>query len=255
MKNHWYSSTSTNILHYFQLKVRPTKLIVFIFSLTIVLFIIYNVLLSDKYRKHVHQYLIDNRTGFFQSETSVRHIYSFNQNKKIVPEFVEQIINKAKPPSTCLIIIRTVDGAIGNRMFLFASAYGLARLHQCHLYVAPWIIRDLRSIFLVHLNETPIHLITDDRVVNQTGIVKRYSSCTFFNDLVRIPLKENLTKYEMIGFYQAFGYFIKYKDEISHLFQFNQAAIRNVVPLVDQLLQGERQKSIETTSFFLLLLF
>lgn len=152
-------------------------------------------------------------------------------------EYQPNVISKAQKPS-CLLVIRTADGAIGNRMFLFASAYGLARLHQCELYVAPWILTDLRSIFLVNLNQTPVHLITRDSVVKEPGLYGRYSSCTLFDDLLRVPLKENLTRYEMVGFYQAYGYFVKYRHEISFLFQFNQGAIRPNVPLVEQLLKG-----------------
>ncbi|CAF3986267.1 unnamed protein product, partial [Rotaria sordida] len=59
--------------------------------------------------------------------------------------------DKAQGPSTCLIIIRSADGALGNRMFLFASAYGLARLHQCQLYVAPWIFLLLLLLLLLLL--------------------------------------------------------------------------------------------------------
>ena len=42
----------------------------------------------------------------------------------------------------------------------------------------------------------------------------------------------------MTGFYQAYGYFIKYKDEISYLFQFNRPTIELNIPLVEQLLKG-----------------
>ena len=117
---------------------------------------------------------------------------------------------------------------------------------------APWIITDLRSIFLLHLNDTPVHLITDDTVVNRTGIVKRYSSCTLFSDLLKIPLQENLTKYEMIGFYQSFGYFVKYRDELAYLFQFNQIAIERNIPLVEQLLRGRNleRRFLSITIFF-----
>ena len=168
-----------------------------------------------------------------------RYVHSYvHPADKLVEDFVKELLDKSQQPSPCLVIIRSADGAIGNRMFLFASAYGLARLHQCDLYVAPWIIRDLRSIFTVHLNETPVHLTTDDTVVNRTGLFQRYSSCTLFSDLLRVPLHSNFTVYEMVGFYQAFGYFVRYRDEINHLFRFNQAAVKRNVPLVEQLLQG-----------------
>ena len=148
-------------------------------------------------------------------------------------------VDKAQSPATCSIIIRLSDGALGNRMFLFASAYGLARLHQCELYVAPWILNDLRSVFQINLKATPVHLVTNpSAVLNRTDIYGRYSACTLFTDLFRIPWSSNFTRYEMIGFYQAYGYFERYRDEINELFQFNAAAVSTNVLLVEQLLQG-----------------
>jgi hypothetical protein len=37
---------------------------------------------------------------------------------------------------TCAVILRAQNGRLGNRMFMFASAYGLARAHQCRLHVS-----------------------------------------------------------------------------------------------------------------------
>jgi hypothetical protein len=147
--------------------------------------------------------------------------------------------DKAQGPATCLIIIRTNDGSFGNRMFLFASAYGLARLHQCKLWVGHWIINDLRAIFLVNINQTKVQFTTDDSlVVNRTDIYGRYSACTLYSDLFQIPFSSTFSRYEMIGFYQAYGYFQKYKEEIAYLFQFNQGVISKNVELVEELFKG-----------------
>ncbi|CAF1289980.1 unnamed protein product [Rotaria sordida] len=218
-------------LRRFLSRITITKFIGFVFGTLITLIIIYYLLHENQPKQ---TFIFINKNSSYERKFS--HQYSFVANEKVIPDYVNKIFDKAQSP-TCLVIIRTADGGIGNRMFLFASAYGFARLHQCNLYVAPWIIRDLRSIFLINLNNTPIHLITNDSVVNQTGIYGRYSACTLFNDLLKVPLNSNLTRYEMIGFYQSFGYFIKYKTEISHLFQFNQASILRNVELVEQLLQ------------------
>lgn len=153
---------------------------------------------------------------------------------------VKSLEDKSQSPSTCLLIIRSADGALGNRMFLFASAYGLARLHQCDLYIGPWIIYDLRSVFRIELNETLVHLVTNDSVVvNRTDIYGRYSACTLYEDLFRVPFNQTFRNYEMVGFYQAYGYFEKYRDEINFLFQFNSATISLLVPFVESLLKGK----------------
>jgi len=216
--------------HYLQSRITISKFIAFIFCILTILSIIYYFLLNENQSKSTIIYINNNAS----SKTTIHLI----NNEKLISYYVPKIFDKAQEPSTCLIIIRTADGGIGNRMFLFASAYGLARLHQCDLYVAPYILVDLRSIFTVNLNHTAVHLITNDSIVNITRLFGRYSACTLFDDLLKIPLNSNLTRYEMIGFYQAFGYFVKYKDEISYLFQFNQAAIKATVPLVEQLLKG-----------------
>jgi hypothetical protein len=42
----------------------------------------------------------------------------------------------------------------------------------------------------------------------------------------------------MAGFYQAYGYFEKYREEINFLFTFNTDTIRKNVFLVEELLKG-----------------
>ncbi|CAF4309031.1 unnamed protein product, partial [Rotaria sordida] len=69
-------------------------------------------------------------------------------------------------------------------------------------------------------------------------IFGRSSACTLYSDLFRIPFNSTFNRYEMIGFYQAYGYFEKYREEIAFLFQFNQGAIIRNIQLVEQLLKG-----------------
>jgi hypothetical protein len=228
MKNYFFSK-----YHYIQSRITVTRFIAVSVCVLTTLLVIYHLSFNLSQSQSTIVYI--NPSSSLKTILFQRHAAIISDQVSFDP--VPKIFNKAQKP-TCLIVIRSADGAIGNRMFLFASAYGLARLHQCELYVAPWILIDLRSIFTVNLNHTPVHLITRDSVVKEGPLNGRYSSCTLFDDLLRVPLKENLTRYEMIGFYQAFGYFVKYKDEVSYLFQFNQAAIKNNVPLVEQLLKG-----------------
>ncbi|CAF1933536.1 unnamed protein product [Rotaria magnacalcarata] len=217
---------SDDYIHYVQSHTTHRKLVLFIFGL-IAFFIIYQFWFDQS------QFAILKSSNSKIYYSSIRGLLLSNNN------YSKNLHDKAQAPLTCLIIIRTADGALGNRMFLFASAYGLARLHQCKLYVAPWILIDLRSVFLIPINQTKVQLTTDDSVVvNRTDIYGRYSACTLYSDLFKIPLNSTFNRYEMVGFYQAYGYFEKYKEEIAFLFQFNSGAISNVVPLVDQLLKG-----------------
>ena len=210
------------------IRVYITRKTLMIFSSSLIIFLI------------VCQILFNQNKNVFTWSSDTKIYFSPNL-KTFFNRFNDSTImrDKAQGPATCLLIIRTADGAFGNRMFLFASAYGLARLHQCKLYVAPWILNDLRAIFLININQTKVQLTTDDsEVVNRTDIYGRYSACTLYSDLFRIPFNKTFSRYEMVGFYQAYGYFEKYRDEISFLFQFNSGAISKNVPLVEQLLKG-----------------
>ncbi|CAF2143568.1 unnamed protein product [Rotaria magnacalcarata] len=147
--------------------------------------------------------------------------------------------HESQPRVSCVFGIRYSDGAFGNRMFLFASAYGLARLHACHLYVHPWIIVDLRTTFTINLNQTPVNILNNlAEFENRTDIFRRYSACTLFSDLFKIPLPKNYTRYELVGFYQAFGYFDRFRKEIDQLFEFNSETIRLITPFVEQMIKS-----------------
>jgi len=188
----------------------------------------------------IYQYWFNKNYDAFSSSLD-KKVYFFSSKNTAANRYNDSNVmhDKARGPATCLIIIRTADGQFGNRMFLFASAYGLARLHQCNLWVGHWIINDLRTAFLININQTKVQLTTDDSlVVNRTDIYGRYSACTLYSDLFQIPFNSTFSRYEMVGFYQAYGYFEKYKEEIAYLFQFNQGVISRNVELVEELFKG-----------------
>ncbi len=213
-------------IQYFRFRVTRRILMAFIISF-IFFFIIYQYWFNKNHV--VFPWSSDNKVYFLSRKSIAAKRYNDSNVMR----------DKAQGPATCLIIIRTADGAFGNRMFLFASAYGLARLHQCNLWVGHWIINDLRTAFLVNINQTKVQLTTDDSlVVNRTDIFGRYSACTLYSDLFQIPFNSTFSRYEMVGFYQAYGYFQKYKEEIAYLFQFNQGVISKNVELVEELFKG-----------------
>jgi len=213
-------------LRYFKSRITRKKLMAFAVGFSLFVIISQSVL---------------NQNGGVFSQSLDTKVYYFSNRKLVLNSDNNSNIlhDKAQGPPTCIIIIRTADGALGNRMFLFASAYGVARLHQCTLYVAPWILIDLRSVFRIDINQTKVQLTTNDSVVvNRTDIYGRYSACTLYDDLFRIPLNASFNRYEMVGFYQAYGYFEKYREEINFLFTFNTDTIRKNVFLVEELLKG-----------------
>ncbi|CAF1135113.1 unnamed protein product [Didymodactylos carnosus] len=114
---------------------------------------------------------------------------------------------------------------------MFASAYGLARLHQCRLYVSSKILTELRRYFIM---EPLNNLITDIAVSNLSGIQRMYSVCTFFSELM-LP---NAIKYlEIEGYWQAYGHFAKHNEELRQLFNGKQETIQRLSTFFSQSLQ------------------
>jgi hypothetical protein len=124
-------------------------------------------------------------------------------------------------PASCTVILRESLGRLGNRMFMFASAYGLARTHGCNLYVDDQILKELSSVFQIRI---PLS-VTKGTITQFTNITKQYCACRFFNHLL---LPYAIKRLELIGFWQAYGYFIKYTEELRHQFTILDYQIRTV---------------------------
>jgi len=123
--------------------------------------------------------------------------------------------------SRCVILLRESKGDLGNRMFMFASAYGLARIHACKMYVAQHILNELEASFHIWI----LHLITKNEMKNLTGIVSWPAVCKFFPEL----MKPNAVRYfELTGFWRSFGYFINFRSEILEQFAFRPSILRVV---------------------------
>ncbi len=59
----------------------------------------------------------------------------------------------------CVIVIRPAGGRLGNRMFLFASAYGLASWHMCGLHIESDLFNNLSAIFRTKLSQLKKQII------------------------------------------------------------------------------------------------
>ncbi|CAF4204168.1 unnamed protein product, partial [Adineta steineri] len=65
----------------------------------------------------------------------------------------------------CRIILRQRGGRLGNRLFMFATAYGLSLTHSCQLYIAPYIIDELQTSFEMNftsIKKNPQSFVADD---------------------------------------------------------------------------------------------
>ncbi len=151
---------------------------------------------------------------------------STHLNKNIsgnVAEYPER--NSTIIKNLCVIILKEQLGRLGNLMFKFASAYGLARHHRCKLYVDESYLRVLSAIFLINIRHMSISKL---EYLNLSGIMFRGNdACHYFKDI----MKPNSIKYvELVGYWQAFGHFIKYTDEIRQQFTFRTEIIGQITP-------------------------
>ncbi|CAF3560033.1 unnamed protein product [Rotaria socialis] len=74
-------------------------------------------------------------------------------------------------------------------MFMVASAYGLARLHSCHLYFTPVIIDEINAVFIFDLSSLLISTTKFNSIINSTAktlnrIIKSVG-CQYILELTR----------------------------------------------------------------------
>lgn len=114
---------------------------------------------------------------------------------------------------TCSIVVHSSGGRLGNRMFMFASAYGLARTHGCRLYTARQIFDQLSSNFNMSMKKDFWFSDRDVNSIRDAVIMK--TTCKFLPDL----LKPNAFKrIELQGYWQSYLYFDAFRDEIRQMY-------------------------------------
>lgn len=125
--------------------------------------------------------------------------------------------------NSCVVILKQQLGRLGNLMFKFASAYGLARHHRCKLYVDELYLKELNTIFELEIEHISM---TKSEYSTLTGVAGLSNhACHYLEDI----MKPNAIKYvEISGYWQAFGHFIKYTHEIRQLFTFRSEIIQQV---------------------------
>lgn len=135
--------------------------------------------------------------------------------------------------SKCVVILRSSDGRLGNRLFMFASAYGLARTHACRLYIDAWILRELNSSFRIRT----INTISKQEVENLKNIQVKYTVCRFLPELMLPYAVEYL---ELRGFWQTYGFFAKYVVDIKSIFTFHDSIAVSILKFIRAILVFSR---------------
>jgi galactoside 2-L-fucosyltransferase 1/2 len=98
-------------------------------------------------------------------------------------------------------------------MFIFASAYGLARAHGCRLHASKRIIDELSLNFNIQIKKDM--WLNQQQVDNIKDFIVKDTVCTFLPDM----LEPNAFKHiELRGYWQSYLYFDAYRDEIRELY-------------------------------------
>ncbi len=121
----------------------------------------------------------------------------------------------------CALVLRSSAGRLGNRMFMFASAYGLARAHHCRLHVSSSILKELSDSFRMKPIEADMWL-SEVEVNHLRNIQKLDTVCSFLPELLRPNAFKNA---ELVGYWQSYLYFDAYRDEIREFFSTRDDAL------------------------------
>jgi len=134
------------------------------------------------------------------------------------------LVNNTK---RCVIILRERTGRLGNRLFMFASAYGLSLNRSCQLYIDSDIITELNSSFDINLP----NLVPKSQLNHSTPIQKIYNHCSFLPYLL---YSNNSYSIELSGFWQVHKYFIDHIEEIRRQLRFKQTILDRVNSFLDK---------------------
>ena len=133
----------------------------------------------------------------------------------------------------CVVVLRHSGGRLGNRMFMFASAYGLARAHHCHLYVSETIRAELGSYFQMHTIDSSIWL-TEREFNLLKNIEIKDTVCSFFPDLMKV---NGFQYIELHGYWQSYLHFDGYREEIREIFTARNETLVRLAKYFTELIQ------------------
>ncbi|CAF5134822.1 unnamed protein product, partial [Rotaria magnacalcarata] len=133
----------------------------------------------------------------------------------------------------CIVYFQERSGRLGNRMFMVASAYGLARLHFCHLYLTPETITEMQSVFIFDLSPLLISITTFNSIVHNPSISmtkkSRSITCQYVPELTRPNAIAPGDIFELKHYWQSYLHFTKYNDDIrQRIFSATQSILQKV---------------------------
>ena len=157
----------------------------------------------------------------------VLHVFDLGKRIPYYPvQFIEsRASNRSIRPSRpcqCMIILRERSGRLGNRLFMFATALGLALNHSCCLNISTEIIHELNRSFILDLQRMPIRAVSNHSEYEKRRI---YNHCSYLTDLFRANTSQTI---ELTGFWQVHTYFSDYSFEIRRQLRFKPSILHQV---------------------------
>jgi galactoside 2-L-fucosyltransferase 1/2 len=152
----------------------------------------------------------------------------------------EAILSSSSP--RCIVYMQHREGRLGNRMFMVASAYGLARLHACHLYLSTDVISEMRRVFVFDLSPfllspTMLYTLINNNSKPMIRTVKRVL-CQYIPEITRPNAISQGHLFEITGYWQSYLHFAKYNNELrEHIFAAAETTMKTVSQFFIQLYQ------------------
>jgi galactoside 2-L-fucosyltransferase 1/2 len=157
--------------------------------------------------------LTSTRSQILSSPTT-----TINQDEILCDNITEfKRLNTSQNPCErlrCTVILHSSGGRLGNRMFMFASAYGLARVHNCRLHISESILQELANHFQIKPIEKNMWL-SQTELSHVKDIQNKDTVCSFLPELLRPNAFHNI---QLTGYWQSYLYFDAYREEIREFF-------------------------------------
>ncbi|CAF3262754.1 unnamed protein product [Rotaria sp. Silwood2] len=167
----------------------------------------------------------------------------------------KKIVVPIKLPSIrCVVYTRFRGGRLGNRMFTMATAYALARLHSCHLFIPPVILGEIRSVFVFNLPPFLLSMrmfkLISKNISDPMKKITRDIICQYIPELIRPNAIVEGSIFEVKGFWQSYLHFDRYRDEFrNRLFVARQPLLEKVsklfIDIYERLFDFKPQFSLE----------
>lgn len=161
--------------------------------------------------------------------------------------------NKSQPeltvePIQCIVSVTHKLGRLGNRMFVLASAYALARIHSCDLYISPLILDEIRAVFKLNFS---LNLLSHSRFrsLKSVKFINKTLGCEYQPSLTQLNAIPNQTRFEVHGFWQSYLYFHDYRTELQEeIFGPRKFRIRRVSSFFRRVYENQLNVSIDLST-------